>query len=281
MDKTMMIRIIGSLMIFLLTFIVLDLAFVKPPKSKIKSRRNPFSSLSPKAAFYIVLAAGGISYVVSQYAYSTVTTLMVFLGLIGMAPLLLNNERRRMEQEALFGDVILYSQNMGMLLRQTHNVYSSIQKASQDLSTSLKEDLNGLLAALDESKETTLATMETLEKNYPYSCIKNLDAILLHMFYENANVDDSLLMTYQDDVTTLEQDVRKNKMKRRSLRISYIIITIGSLLSYCFFLGTLADTFSGSFDNDLFRFLNTGYLFATMLSFFGVDRYFNLNTTKE
>ncbi len=279
-DKILLIRILQAVGIFLAVFFLLSFVFSKSG-GKVKKRGNMFNTYSPTTLIYIFLAAAGITYIVSQFSYSKLTSAMVFVGLLGMAPLLLNNERKRIMQEDIFADVILYSQNMGMLLRQTHNVYASIDKASEDLSTSLKTDVRGVLASLEEGREQTKKAMETLEHNYPYSCIKNLDLIILHMFYENANVDDSLLMTYQDDVTTLEQDVRRNKLKRRSLRTSYLIITIGSLLTYWVFLATLNKSFEGAFNTDLFRIFNTGYLFATMLAFMAVDRYFNLNTTKE
>jgi len=268
--------------VFILIFAVLFFVYKRDKESGfVKERHGIFRAFSPRIIIYIVIAALAITYVVSQFSYSGLTTALVFVAVLGLAPLLLNNAKKRNEQEEVFSDVVLFCQNTGMLLKQTHNPYKSIKNASEDLETTLKDDISGLLSAMENGREETVNAMAVLEKNYPYSCIRNLNVIILHMYYENANVDDTLLTTYQDDVTVLEQDIRRNKVKRRSLRISYIIITVGSVAAYWFFVGSLSETFSDSFNNDFYRILNMVYIFGTMLAFFFVDRYFNLNTTKE
>jgi len=268
--------------VFLFIFIFLYLIF-SPSKEDgaIKRRTGLYSSFPPKTIAYIFLAAGSVSYFVSKFSYSGLTSALVFISVLGLAPLLLDGERKRNANENLFSDVILFCQNMGMLLKQSHNVYSSLLKASEDLEGSLKEDAVFLLNSLEEGKDKAIESMAILEKNYPYSCIRNLDIIILHMFFETANVDDSLLATYQDDVTALERDVRQNKEKRKSLRMSYIIISLGSIIAYWFFVRSLSGTFDSIFNNDFYRISNAVYVFAAMLSFFFVDRFFNMNTTKE
>ena len=281
MNKYFGVLLAEAGMVFMLVFAVLYFTLKPTEEGHIRKRRGLYSSFSVKTIIYIFIAAGATAYLVSEFSYSGFTTALVFVAILGLAPLLLNNEKKRIQQEDLFAEIVLYCQNMGMLLKQTHNVYSSLQSVSKDLSTSLKEDVEGLLSSLEEGKDAAIKEMATLEGNYPYSCIRNLDVIILHMFFETVNVDDSLLVTYQDDVTRLERDVRANKAKRKSLRYSYIIITAGSVLAYWFFVRNLSETFASSFDNSFYRVINTIYVFATMLSFFFVDRYFNLNTTKE
>lgn len=267
--------------LFIILFFFLYFIESKGTKSKIGERGKLFGVYSYPVLFYILLAAGGITYVAGEISKSALSASLVFVAVLGLCPLYLANTSKRLHQEQIFSDVTLYCQNMGMMLKQTHSVYSSMERVSRDLETELREDVKGLLKAFEGDQKTVRDTMKTMEKNYPYSCIRNLDAILLHMFYENAQVDDSLLVTYQEDVTALEQDVRKNKMKRRTLRISYIIITIGSILTYWAFLNSLRDSFGDVFDSVVYRGVNLAYLFATLFSFFAVDRYFNINTTKE
>lgn len=268
--------------LFILIFLLLY--FVREKDSaaiQIKERKKIFSSFTPKTIIYIFLAAGAVSLAVYRFAYSGFTASLIFIAVLGLAPLLLDSSRKRIKQEEIFSDVILFCQNTAMLLKQSHNVYSSAEKASKDLSTSLKDDIGSLLDAFQKNKEEVMTEMRVLEKSYPYSCIRNLDVILLYMFYETSNIDDSLLATFQDDVTKLEQDVRKNKEKRKALRISYIVIALGSILAYWWFVSSIKGTFGEGFDSSLYRMLCMAYVFASLLSFFFVDRYFNLNTTRE
>lgn len=282
MNKYSQLLLSQAGIVFILTFAVLFFVYKRDKESGfVKARHRIYNSFSFRAVVYILIAALAITYVVSQFSYSGLTTALVFVAVLGLAPLLLSNAKKRNEQEELFSEVVLFCQNTGMLLKQTHNPYKSIKNASEDLETILRDDIRGLLSAMEAGREDTINAMAVLEKNYPYSCIKNLNIIILHMYYENANVDDTLLTTYQDDVTVLEQDIRRNKLKRRSLRLSYIIITVGSVAAYWFFVGSLSETFSDSFNNDFYRVLNMFYIFGTMIAFFFVDRYFNLNTTKE
>lgn len=282
MSKYYSILIIEAVVIFLLIFSILYFVFKKPKaEGYIKKRKGLYSNFSPKTILYIVLSSAAITYFVSQFSSSGITATLCFIALLGLAPLMINNMIKRDKQEEVFADVILFCQNVAMILKQTHQVYYAIETAHRDLKTSLADDIKGLLIALEDGRETTLEAMEVLETNYPYSCIRNLDVIILHMFFENANVNDELLITYQDDVTRLEQDVRRNKLKRKSLRMAYIIITAGSVIAYWFFVTNLRETFADIFQSNIFKIANLVYVFATMFSFFFVDRYFNLNTTKE
>lgn len=276
------LSIIQAVFLFLIIYIVLFVIFneKKEGNSTIK-KRNIYSNFSPKVIIVILIASLGATIFLNSISSDPLTSSIVFMFLVSVIPYSLMNARERMKKEAIFDDVILYCQNTVMLLKQTHNVYASLSKVKDDLSTTLKEDVKDLLYCLDNDKEKVKESMRMLEHNYDYSCIKNLNIILMHMHFEHANISDELLIKLQESLDELEKDVRDNKLKRKSLRITYIAITGISLVAYWFFVNQLKNTFASGFESDFYKKAHTIYVLLTLIALFFIDRYFNSTTTKE
>jgi len=170
---------------------------------------------------------------------------------------------------------------MALLLKQTGNVYGSLNKVIDDVNSQLAEDIRIIINSLEASKMETEDILNEFSHKYPYTVIKNLNAILIHMHYENDQINDAVLNTFYDDTETLNKDVKENSIKRRSLRLQYILITVGCLLSYWFLLNQLQGIFTSNMMNDSFKLINSVYLFLTLIILLIVDNYFNSNITKE
>ena len=273
--------IIQAILILILICAVLLFVFSDNKKKTKVKKRNIYETFSPKSLVVICLASFGVSLFINSISSDPLTSAMVFALLISLIPYSLINAQERIKKEAIFDDVILFCTNTAMLLNQTHNVYASLSKVKDDLSTTLKEDIADLIYCLDNDKEKVRESMEMIEHNYPYSCIKNLDVIIMHMQFEHANINDKLLINYQEDLDLLEKDVKDNKAKRKALRIQYILITVISVVAYWFFVNQLKTTFTNSFENEFYKMAHTVYVFLTIVCLFFVDRYFNSTTTKE
>ena len=282
MDKYKNVLIIQAVLIFVAISAILFVIFAeKKQKRKRVKRRNLYSSFPPRSLLTILAASLGVTLFLNSAEGSVITSVMVFSLLMFLLPYALLNNQERLLKEAIFDDVILYCQNMAMLLKQSHNAYSSLKKVQSDLQTSLADDVKELIAALDNGREATIECMEIIEKNYPYTSIQNLDVIILHMQFEHANINDSLIMLYQEDIDALEKDVRDNKLKRKVLRLQYIFITAICFVTYWFFIKQIKPSFVEGFETDIFKIGNAVYILSTLVSLFFVDRYFNSTTTKE
>lgn len=279
MNRIMLIILLSNVFLFGLLIVLGRLLLNVKEKKKIQIRFH--SSYSLKSWLLMIMASFALTMLLSQITFSHVTNVMLFLSFVTLFPAVISSEMKRREQEELFSEVILYCQNTAVLLKQNHNVYSTVQKISDDVNEPLRSDLKILTASLEEGKEQCEKVMRTLEKKYPYSCVQNLDVILLYMFFENSNIPTSLLETYQDDIEKLEQDVKDNRSKRKTLRMQYILITVGSLLSYWLMLHQIQLSFRENLESLAFKQFNALYIFTTLLCLFAVDRYFNSNITKE
>lgn len=282
MDKYRNVLIIQAVLIFVAVSVILFVIYSeKKQKKKIVKRRNIYSNFPLRSLVTIFAASLGVTLFLNSVENNTITSVMVFSLLMFLLPYALLNNQERLLREAIFDDVILYCQNMAMLLKQSHNAYSSLKKVQEDLQTSLADDVAALIAALDNGREATIESMAIIEKNYPYTCIQNLDVIILHMQFEHANINDSLIMLLQEDIDALEKDVRDNKIKRRILRIQYIFITAACFITYWFFIKQIRPSFADGFEKEIFKVGNAVYILSTLVSLFFVDRYFNSTTTKE
>lgn len=286
MSKINTILSISCILIFVITLILLNLAYGTGKRRrlhKVKKRQSLYRTLDLKMVVYLLLAAGAATCVINTISYSTITTSIVFVCLVAMAPYILANNAKRIHQEDVFQDVILYCQNMGMLLKQYHNVYMALSKVKDDLNTELAKDVESLMILMNrgENRAVIQEAMQDIEENYQYTCLKNLHLIMLHMQYENAKIEDDLIDTYQDDVAALANDVRINKSTRKTMRIQYIGISIGCILIYKFFLDSMKDTLVTQMNTFSFNVINSIFIFAVIISLFYIDRYFNAHITKE
>lgn len=269
----------------LLVVIILILSFVYGnnvnTKANIK-KRNIFNAFDVKSALTIVLAALGGTLLLSKISYNMYTNIGVFFCILLMLPSVISSEYRRIRQENVFNDVIKYCSNTSMLLKQGYTPYDALSKVRNDLKTTLKTDVESLLIAMQEGKEQTKVVMKSIEENYPFSCMQNLDIIISYLYFENPNLSDTnVISMYQDDVSKLTTAVRLNKSKRESLRIQYILISIICFGSYLFFIKQIGGQLNANLNDDIYKTMNTLFVFGMLVSLFGVNRYFTANGTKE
>lgn len=270
-----------QLVIICIVFLIYMLLTAEKGQKRVK-KRNIYSTFNIKTIVYILLAALGITIFMSAFSESKVTDMVVFVCLVLMLPFVVESNNKRIETEAVFNDVILYCSSMGMLLKQSRHVHDSLYKVKDDLQTSLADDVENLMLIIDTHDEQRVKeAMKTMETNYPFTCMKNLDLIIYHMEFSDANLDGALFDTYQDDVGELEKDVRQNKSARTALRFQYIFISLGSLLMYWWFLNGLRDSFAAGFETTAYKIINMVFIVLILIALFLVDRYFNANTTKE
>jgi len=234
-----------------------------------------------KQVVLVLLTSLASTYLLSMITSSLMTNTIIFLLFMCLIPYVMLNERKRLTKEECFDDVVLYCQNTSMLLKQNHNVYQSLTSVKNDLSTPLRKDVEQLLVSLDDSQSSSLDQMRQMEIKYPYSCINNLNILLLTVQFEHSNIDDSLLFNYQQELDELQKDIRDNKQKRKTLRLQYIGITVGCLISYWFFLTQMGHALGNPYDDSFYNLLNFIYILLNMILLFGVDTYFNSSITKE
>jgi len=206
---------------------------------------------------------------------------IILACIVIIVPYIISTNKKRKQKEIVFTDIIIYCHNMALLLKQTGNVYLSLNKVVDDVNDLLGADIKNIINSLEASKLETEKILMQFNYKYPYTIIKNLNAILIHMHYENDQINDAVLNTFYDDTERLNKDVKENSIKRKSLRLQYILITIGCLLSYWFLLNQLEGVFTSDMMNDSFKFINSIYLLLTLIVLFIVDCYFNNNITRE
>lgn len=282
MDKYKIVIIIQAVLIFVAISTILIIIFSENKQSKIKvKRRNIYSNFPPRSLITIFMASLGVTLFINSAAGNVITGVMVFSLLVFLLPYSLLNNQERLLREAIFDDVISYCQEMAMLLKQNHNAYYSLNKVQGNLRTSLADDVNSLIASLDNGKETTKQSMAIIDRNYDYTIIKSLNVIILHMQFEHANINDDLILNFLSELDALEKDVRDNKAKRRTLRLQYIFITAACFVTYWFFIEQIKPSFMEGFEKNIFKIGNAVYIVSTLVCLFFVDRYFNSTTTKE
>lgn len=230
---------------------------------------------------YTLSASAMLTLLFRTITFSKVTNLLLFEVFIGVLPYVISNEKQRKEKERIFSEITLFIHHVMMLLKQTSNVYLSLQRTMNDVSDPIRSDIQQVLVLLEEDQKKTEEKLRELEEKYPYSCIRNFNAIVLYMHYENQHINSQVLDTFQMDMEELTKDMKRNRDKRNTLRFQYIFITIGSLFSYWFLLSQLKDSFTSFFYSFSFRFINGCYIFTTLFILLIVNRYFNQNITKE
>lgn len=249
-------------------------------KGTIK-KKSVWKMLGFRKAVLIVLATLGLTVLLTFYIRGVLTKAVMFGCIVAFAPYFVVNNLDRIKKEDTFDDVIIYCNNMCMLLKQTHKVPSSLKTVKDDVGIELKEDIEVLISAFKEGKEKTLEVMKVFEKKYPYTCINNLDLIMFHLFWESPELSDDLFNTYHDDIAKLKQDVESNKTQRKTMRIVYIGLTAAGYLAYWLTYEKLYPIISEAYETPSFKITSMAYTFLCILSVFLVDRYFNSNTTKE
>lgn len=279
MHNQKIIIIVSNIVLFLLIFAIL--LFIYKQKKTVYVQKRIKKTFSTKSIIFMILASAGATFIVSSIAFSTLTSSLFFLSCLLIIPSVIESEVARIKNEEVFDDVILFCHNTAMLLKSTHNCFDSINSAKEDLSTELKDDVVSLLKAMQVSKQDVQTAMSQMEANYDYSCIKQLNIIIMFMFYENSQIADALLDDYQTGLEKLQTAVKINKDKRKVLRIQYIFISIACIVAYKYFLNNMDTSLINFTENKTFLIVNTIYIFLIFVCLYAANRYFTENGTKE
>ncbi|MDD2591855.1 MAG: hypothetical protein PHN21_03495 [Erysipelotrichaceae bacterium] len=225
-----------------------------------------------------------VALVFSLFTYTLVHDLLISLvfylvGLIVM-PYIFYASSRRIYKERIFRNIILYCHNMSMILNQSKNVQHALTAVVDDLDEPLKSDISIIISSLSSSKNEMEEILNVFANKYQYSIIKHLNVIIMYMQYENDNLDVSLLNTFYQDINELSKEVNENMLKRKTLRIQYFMISIGSLAVYWFMYQQLKNVLNITYLDNL-TFVNSLYILVTILVVIIIDNYFNNNMTKE
>lgn len=286
-DKYKVIFVIQAVIIFLLIslygYLIYAQEEVEIKAGKIKNRTSIWKTFNPKMIVLIVAASLGLSLVVGFLATGTVTKITLPVAFVLIAPYVVVNNLNRIKQEDLEKDIIFFCSTMCMLLRQNKNVYKSLNVAKETVGIDLKKDIEIIMSSLNEgNKEKTLQVLKVFEKNYPYSCIRHLDIIMVQMFYTKPEMLEQTLSTFQEDISNLERDINKNKAKRNRMRIQYIGITICCLLTYYLFYKMVFPSYKDVLvNNTTFDIINFCFIFGCVGSCVLIDRYFNTHLSVE
>ncbi|MEA5027141.1 MAG: hypothetical protein VB012_05760 [Erysipelotrichaceae bacterium] len=229
----------------------------------------------------IIIAASVSALTMELFGLSLLIRVLFFFLFLILIPQIIRNNIIRKEQERLFRDIILYCHNMAMLLKQNQNVHSALTTVVNDLNPVLQKDIMILIDGLDKKQEHLEHRLELMARKYPYSIIRNLNSIMIHMHYEDNHINEEILNTFYADTDQLNKDIKANRIKRQSLRLQYILITIGSILSYLFLYSQLKQIFRETFQTETLQILNFIYIICTVLSTVYVDNYFNHHLSKE
>lgn len=280
MNKIELLALAQALLIFLLSMMLLNIIRSKPEKKKIK-KKSIYTTFDLKTLVSMIAASAGVTYLLSKVAATGITTFVLFITIIAIAPYMFINNANRKRNEAILNDIILYCQNVTLLLKQTGKVYHSIETVVNDLNTEFKDDIMVLLENFQYSEQIVRETMEDIEKKYPYTCLMQLHIIMLYMNYESERISPALIDTFQDDVSLLDEDIRNNMSVRKAMRIQYFGITAGSILIYYAFCSQLKSMMEGVFTSGSYQVINLVYLFLNIIAVFFIDRYFNAHTSVE
>lgn len=280
MNKIELLAFAQALLIFLLSMMLLNIIRARPEKKKIK-KKSIYTTFDLKTLVSMIAASAGVTYLLSKVAATGITTFVLFITIITIAPYMFINNANRKRNEAILNDIILYCQNVTLLLKQTGKVYHSIETVVNDLNTEFKDDIMVLLENFQYSEQIVRETMEDIEKKYPYTCLMQLHIIMLYMNYESERISPALIDTFQDDVSLLDEDIRNNMSVRKAMRIQYFGITAGSILIYYAFCSQLKSMMEGVFTSGSYQVINLVYLFLNIIAVFFIDRYFNAHTSVE
>ncbi len=279
-----------NVVVTIITFIViviLGLWFIDT-KLSIKSKtsnnlikRLKQSRISMKKILPAIIIACGFALVVESLVNHVYISLSFYLLFLILIPYLYYADLKRKSNEELFRNVILYSHNMGMLLNESHNVHYALITVQNDLSEPLRSDVIIVIEALSNPKSEAEIILKVFETKHPYSIIKHLNVIMLHMHYENDNIAKAILDTFYNDIKELNKEFGENMIKRKTLRLQYIMISFGSLAAYWFMYLQLSNVFKNHASINELNTANAIYLLVTIMVMLLVDNYFNTHITRE
>lgn len=254
-------------------------------KTKSITKSSIWKSFDIKTIIAIVLASAGITWFLSSISGGIISKFVIFITITSFAPYFLINNANRIKHERIFKDIMIYCSNTAILLKQNYTVPEALGTVAKDLGPELGNDVEALKESFrgDKYGNNVKKVMDLMEKKYPYSCINNLNIILLIRHYDASKdtMPDALYDTYQDDIAMLEQDINENKQKRNSMRLMYFGLTIGGFLMYMYFYNDMSARLGDIYNTPGFRLGNLIYTFVSLVILFMVDRYFNGNTSKE
>ena len=248
-------------------------------------KTNIWKSFDIKTILAMLLASAALAYAVTFFSNGIVTKSILFITIFSLAPYFLINNQKRIHQEQVFKDIMVFCSSTVALLKQNYTVPDAILEASKDTISEIRNDMDVLRESFRSDKYGVKVkeVMNIIHDKYPYTCIDNLNIILLirHFDASKETMPDSLYDVYQDDLSKLEQDVNANKETRTKMRVTYIGLSIGGMAMYYYFYKTMINNIQDVYDSAVFNTANLIYSFLLVLAVFFVDRYFNSTQTKE
>lgn len=284
MDRYQLIFIAEAVCLFLIFFLILCIVFSgkKTNKTKIKRNKSAYSMLSKAELITALLTSLAVTFLLSRIHSSLITSSIIMVLLVILAPYFIINNLKRKAAEDLFANVVTYCQNTALLLKQSHNAYHSLQTATEDVANkTLKEDLIVVVEAFKNTRKEARAILDEFEKKYPYSIVKSLNIILIYMEYDNAHINDDLLDIYSDDVQELQRAMKQNMSVRKVLRMQYIGISVGCVAVYWFFLSAIKGNIQNIVDTTEFAVVNLAFIVVSILLLYIIDAYFDSHIAKE
>ncbi len=229
----------------------------------------------------ISLAAAGCGLIVSWLNPDNIYNLLIYFMALFFLPYVYMADVKRKKDERVFADVIIYVSEMALMLKQDGNVYTALSRTNEELDNPLHDDISRLIATLAQSRTDTVSLLSQMAIKYPYTIIRQLNILILQMYYESNISDNGLLASFQNDIDRLSYDVRTNQSRRKVLRIQYIGLTAGCVVSLWLMAGQLNTSLSTPSTKTLFSSVTLGFDIAVLAILFIVDQYFNTHTTRE
>lgn len=284
MGKYQLMFIGEAIGLFFLFFLILSVVYggSKNKERKIKRNNSAYSKLSRAELITALITSLAVALVLSKIYKSIVTSSVVFILLIILAPYFIINNMKRKAAEDLFANVVTYCQNTALILKQTHNAYISLKTATEDVANGvLKSDLEAVVESFQGTRIEARKVLDEFEAKYPYSIVKSLNVILIYMEYDNSHINDDLLDIYSDDVQELQTAMKQNIAVRKVLRMQYIGISVGCVAVYWVFLMSIKSNIEDIVNTTEFAVINLVFIIVSILMLYFIDNYFDTHITKE
>ncbi|MGB4984307.1 MAG: hypothetical protein WBO70_00855 [Erysipelotrichaceae bacterium] len=255
-----------------------DVSFSNDIKKKAKHYGTDYT-LSNYLKQVLILVIGCVFFNLIQ-PNSLLTGVLIVAGTIIIPIVYLDNMKRQFNEE-IFKQILIYCYNTALLLKQTCQTHESLRIVLEDIKDPLKKDILKLVKAFDIGKDATIKVMKDINIKYPYSIIKQLNLIMIQMYYESCENSSDMIDVYINDVEVLNADMIKNSTARKVLRMQYIALSALALGGYYFMLNSMKDIMGNVLDAPWYQLCYVMFITTIFASLFFANNYFNNNITKE
>lgn len=248
------------------------------PKSKAKVKPASFNMVFYLKVWGVALACGLI---VSWLNPKNELNVLTYFLILFLLPYALLSNRQRKFNEQLFYDVILYTSSVAASLKTQGNVYVALNRSSQELGEPLRQDVFELIDSLADDKVSTQKVLDKMAIRYPYTIIRQLNILIIQMHYESNISDTKIIKAFQDDIEQLNRDVKQNQAQRKVLRMQYLALTGGCMVSLWLLIRQLEQSLNLSVAQGWLSNISLFFYLICLVLLFFVDQYFNTHMTRE